>query len=382
MGGKRSIFILVILGLTLLVCACQNSDSEERTTPPGMKVIEPPTVKVATVKRGDISVPLVATGTIFPEYESKIGPKISGTIETVYVDEGDPAQKGQPLVQLDQQNLLIAVRQGQAAVRVAEAQLKEAEVKGENLKKEKERLAHLLKKNVISQQKYDDIDTAYSMAVTGMEVIRAQILSTRENLAMAEQKLSDTVIIAPFSGLIVKRFINQGEFVSTMPPSPLFLMMNIDKVKTEIGLPEIHIARIHIGNPVDVTVDTYPGSIFKGTVSTINPMVDPVSRAFTVKVEIRNKGHRLKPGMFARVKIYPAIHKGALIVPFKSVMKREGITVVFVIEGTTVKLRAVTAGITNEQEIEVIDGLKEGEEVVIEGHYGMADNTTVRVERE
>lgn len=382
MVSKRSIFIRVVIGLALLMCGCQNSDSEEKITPTGIKVVEPPTVKVITVKRGDISVPLVAIGTIFPEYESKIGPKISGTIEIVYVDEGDTVQKGQPLVQLDQKNLLIAVRQGQAAVRVAEAQLKEAEVKGENLKKEKERLANLLKKNVISQQKYDDIDTAYSMAVTGMEVIRAQILSSRENLAMAEQNLSDTVIIAPFAGLIVERFINQGEFVSTMPPSPLFLMMNIDKVKTEIGLPEIHIARIHIGNPVDVTVDTYPGIIFKGTVSTINPMVDPVSRAFTVKVEIPNKNHRLKPGMFARVKIYPAIHKGALIVPFKSVMKREGTTVVFVIEGTTVKLRAVTAGITNEREIEVIDGVKEGEEVVVEGHYGMADKTTVRVERE
>jgi len=382
MVSKRSVFIWIVLGLALLMCGCQNSDSEEKITPPGSKIVEPPTVKVITVKKGDISVPLEATGTIFPEYESKIGPKISGTIEIVYVDEGDTVQKGQPLVQLDQQDLLIAVRQGQAAVRVAEAQLREAEVKGENLKKEKERLANLLKKNVISQQKYDDIDTAYSMAVTGMEVIRAQILSSRENLAMAEQKLSDTVIIAPFSGLIVKRFINQGEFVSTMPPSPLFLMMSIDKVKTEIGLPEIHIAHIHIGNPVDVTVDTYPGSIFKGTISTINPMVDPVSRAFTVKVEIPNKDHRLKPGMFARVTIYPTIHKGALIVPFKSVMKREGMAFVFVIEGTTVRLRAVTAGITNEREIEVIDGVKEGEEVVIEGHYGMADKTTVRVERE
>jgi len=382
MSTKRCIFIWIVIGLALLMCGCQNSDSEEKITPPKSQIVELPTVKVVPVKKGDISVSLVATGTIFPEYESKIGPKISGTIDMVYVDEGDTVRKGQPLVQLDQKNLLIAVRQGQAAVRVAEAQLKEAEVKGENLQKEKERLAHLLKKNVISQQKYDDIDTAYSMAVIGMEVIRAQILSTRENLAMAEQKLSDTVIIAPFSGLIVKRFINQGEFVSTMPPSPLFLMMNIDKVKTEIGLPEIHIARIHIGNPVDITVDTYPGSIFKGTVSTKIPMVDPVSRAFTVKVEIPNKDHRLKPGMFARVTIYPTIHKGALIVPFKSVMKREGTTVVFVIEGTTVRLRIVTAGITNEREIEVIDGVKEGEEVVIEGHYGMADNTTVRVERQ
>jgi len=364
------------------MCGCQNSDSEEKITPTGIKVVEPPTVKVVAVKRGDISVPLVATGTIFPEYESKIGPKISGTIEIVYVDEGDQVRKGQPLAQLDQKDLLIAVRQGQAAVKVAEAQLKEAEVKVENLIKERKRLANLLKKNVISQQKYDDIDTAHSMAVTRLEVLRAQILSARENLAMAEQKLRDTVIIAPFSGLIVKRFINQGEFVSTMPPSPLFLIMNIDKVKAEISLPEVHIARINIGNPVEVTVDTYPGITFRGKVSTINPMVNPVSRAFKVKVEIPNKDHRLKSGMFARVKIYPKIHKDALIVPFKSVMKREGTTVVFVIDDNTVRLRAVTAGITNEREIEVIDGLKEGEEVVIEGHYGMADKTKVRVERE
>ena len=383
MASKYSAFIrIVIIGLMLLIYGCQNSDSEEKITPPGIKVVEPPTVKVATVKKADISVPLVATGTIFPEYESKIGPKISGTIEIVYVDEGDEVGKGKILVQLDQESLLIAVRQGQAVVRVAEAQLKEAEVKVENLKKERKRLANLFKKNVISQQKYDDIDTAYSMAVTEIEVIRAQILSCRENLAMAEQKLRDTVIIAPFSGLIVKRFINQGEYVSTMPPSPLFLIMNIDKVKTEIGLPEVHIAHINIGNPVEIKIDTYPGIIFRGKVSTINPMVDPVSRAFTVKVEIPNKDHKLKPGMFARVKIYPKIHKDALIVPFKSVMKREGNTVVFIIDGNTVRLRAVTAGINNEREIEVIDGLKEGEEVVVEGHYGMADNTKVRVERE
>jgi RND family efflux transporter MFP subunit len=379
---RYSVFIRIVIGLMLLICGCQNSGSEEKITPNVSKAVEPATVKVVAVKRGDISVPISATGTIFPEHESKIGPKISGTIEKVFVDEGDKVNKGQILVQLDQENLLIAVRQGQAAVRVAEAQLKEAEVKVGNLRKERERLANLFKKNVISQQKYDDIDTAYSMALTGVEVIRAQILSCRENLAMAEQKLRDTVIIAPFSGLIVKRFINQGEYVSTMPPSPLFLIINIDKVKTEIGLPEVHLARINIGNPVEIAVDTYPGITFKGKISMINPMVDPVSRAFKVKVEIPNKDHRLKSGMFARVKIYPKIHRNTLIVPFKSVMRREGNTVVFVIDGNTVRLKAVTPGINNEREIEVIDGLKEGEEVVVEGHYGMADKTKVRVVRD
>ena len=235
---------------------------------------------------------------------------------------------------------------------------------------------------MISQQRYDDIVTAHSMAVTRLEVLRAQILSCMENLAMADQKLRDSTIVAPFSGMIVKRLVNQGEYVTTMPPTVLFLIMNIDKVKTEVGLPEVHLARIAIGNPVKITVDTYPGVTFAGKVTTINPLVDPVSRAFTVKIQISNKNHRLKAGMFARVTLYPRVHKGALIVPFKSVVRRGGETAVVVINGDRVSLRAVTVGITSEREIEVIDGLKQGEEVVVEGHYGMADNTKVQVLRD
>lgn len=380
---KYSVFIGIVMGLMPLMWGCENPNSQEENVSTVHRVVEQkPIVKVTKVKRGDISVPILSTGTLFPAFESKIGPKTSGTVEVVNVDEGDQVKKGQRLAQLDQKSLLIAVRQCQATVRVAEAQLKEAELKELNLRREKERLTNLFEKNVISRQRYDDIDTAHSMALTRMELIRAQILSARENLAMAEQKLRDTRIVSPFSGLIVKRFINQGEYVTTMPPSPLFLVMNIDEVEMEVGLPEVHLANIAIGNPVEIIVDTYPGITFKGKISTINPMVDPISRAFKVKVRIPNGDHRLKPGMFARVKIYPKIHRDALIVPFKSVVRRGGNTAVFIADGDIVSLRAVTEGITNEREIEIIDGLQEGEEVVIEGHYGMADRTKVRVLRD
>jgi RND family efflux transporter MFP subunit len=380
---RYSVFIGIVMGLMPLICGCEDPNSQEENVSTVHRVVEQkPIVKVTKVKRGDISVPILSTGTLFPAFESKIGPKTSGTVEVVNVDEGDQVKKGQRLAQLDQKSLLIAIRQCQATVRVAEAQLKEAELKELNLRREKERLANLFEKNVISRQRYDDIDTAHSMALTRMELIRAQILSARENLAMAEQKLRDTRIVSPFSGLIVKRFINQGEYVTTMPPSPLFLVMNIDEVEMEVGLPEVHLANIAIGNPVEIIVDTYPGITFKGKISTINPMVDPISRAFKVKVRIPNGDHRLKPGMFARVKIYPKIHRDALIVPFKSVVRRGGNTAVFIADGDIVSLRAVTEGITNEREIEIIDGLQEGEEVVIEGHYGMADRTKVRVLRD
>ena len=380
---KHSVFSLIVMGVMLLICGCENPGSQEENAPSVRQVVEEiPAVKVATVKRGDIAVPILATGTLFPAHESKIGPKISGTVEVVYVDEGDQATKGQILARLDQSNLLIAVRQNKATVRVAEAQLKEAELKELNLRKEKERLENLFKKHAISRQRYDDIDTAHSMALARMELINAQILSARENVAMAEQKLEDTRIISPFSGLIVKRFINRGEYVTTMPPTLLFLIMNIDKVKMEVGLPEVHLANVAMGNPVEIVTDTYPGVTFKGEISTINPMVDPGSRAFNAKVEIPNKAHRLRPGMFARVKIYPSIHEGVLIVPFKSIVRRGGSTAVFVAEGDRVSLRAVTVGVTTEREIEVVDGLQEGEEVAVEGHYGMPDKTKVRVLRD
>lgn len=380
---KHPVFVGIVMGLTLLTWGCENPGSQEDNTPTVRTVVEQiPVIKVTTVKRGDIAVPILATGTLFPAHESKIGPKISGTIEIVYVDEGDEARKGQILARLDQKNLLIAERQCQAAVRVAEAQLKEAELKELNLRKEKERLANLFEKHAISRQRYDDIDTAHSMALARMELINAQILSARENLAMAEQKLKDTGITSPFSGLIVKRFINQGEYVTTMPPTTLFLIMNIDSVKMEVGLPEVHLANVTIGNPVEIIADTYPGVTFKGEISTINPMVDPGSRAFKAKAEIPNKDHRLRPGMFARVRIYPKIHKGVLIVPFKSVIRRGGSTAVFVADGDRVSLRTVTVGITDEAEIEITDGLQEGEEVAVEGHYGMADKTKVQVLRD
>lgn len=382
MNKRRSILLAILLGLAVSAAGCENFGSDDKIQPPESTGDVLPKVKVAAVRRGDIAVPIFATGTIFPDRESKIGPKISGTAAAVYVDEGDEVREGQILAKMEQDNILIARRQCEAAVSVAEAQLKEAEVNEGNLRKEKDRLANLYEKKVISRQRYDDIETAHSMAVTRLEVLRAQIVSCKENLAMAEQRLKDSTIVAPFSGIIVKRMVNPGEYITTMPPTVLFVIVNIDKVKTEVGLPEMHLPRVAIGNPVEITVDTYPGTRFSGKVSTINPLVDAVSRAFTVKIEIPNRGHNLKAGMFARVKLYPRIHKNSLIVPFKSVVRRGDEAAVYVLNGDRVSLRPVTVGISDEREIEVIDGLKQGEEVVVEGHYGMANNTRVQVQRD
>ena len=369
----------LVLGLMILLFGCEDFNSNNKIQAPASKGNELPTVRVAAVKRTDFSVPIFVTGTILPQYESKIGPKISGTLEAVYVDEGDEVTKGQILAKLDQENILIGKRQCEAAVRVAQAQLKEAQLQEANLRKEKARLANLHEKRAISQQRYDDIVTAHSMAVTRLEILAAQIVSCKENLAMAEQKLNDSVIRAPFSGIIVKRLVNRGEYVTTMPPTVLFVIVNIDKVETEVTLPEVHLARVVKGNRVEITADVYPGVQFGGEISTINPLVDPVSRAFTVKIEIPNTGHRLKAGMFARVTLYPKVHTGALVVPFKTVVQRDSKTGVFVIDGDRARFRPVITGVTDENEVEVIDGLAQGEEVISDGHYGMADNTRVQV---
>ena len=382
MARRSSVLCCTSALLALLTIGCENFNSDDKIQPPAPKGDDLPTVRVAAVQRRDISVPIFVTGTIFPQYESKIGPKIAGTLEAVYVDEGDEVTKGQILAKLDQENILIGKRQCEASVRVAQAQLKEAQLQEENLRKEKARLANLHEKRAISQQRYDDIVTAHSMAVTRLEILTAQIVSCNENLAMAEQKVKDSVILAPFSGIIVKRLVNRGEYVTTMPPTVLFVIVNIDKVKTEVALPEVHLARVAKGNRVEITADAYPGTQFGAKVSTINPLVDPVSRTFIVKIEIPNRNHRLKAGMFARVTLYPKVHKGALVVPFKAVLQRDGRTGVFVIDDDKALFRPITVGITDENQVEVIEGLVQDEEIISDGHYGMADNTKVKVLRQ
>lgn len=334
-------------------------------------------VVVTPVIRGEITSYVEASGTIFPARESKIGSKISGKIEKIYADEGDMVQKGQPLVKLDQTDLIITQKQAEGNLRTAEARAEQARLNLEKIKKEWIRLSRLHQKGVISQQQYDDINMNYRIAQTQLKLVNGEVQQARITLDMAKQQLLNSVTLSPFSGVVVKKFVNEGEMISIMPPVPLFWIMNIEYVKVEVEVPEIEITTIKVGQRARIRGDSFPNRVFEGRVSVINPLVDPTSRTFRVKIDIANPRYILKAGMFARVQIVVDEHKGVLLVPRDALLTRDGKQNVFVAENPYAIMRPVEVGLTNDLHVEITSGVNEGEMVVVKGGYGLEDGAKI-----
>jgi len=312
-------------------------------------------VKVIEAKRGDMQNSLSVTGTFYPWQEAKIESKVAGKIEKFLVKEGDEVEKGKPLVQLEKKERLIALAQAEASFENAEGDWK--------------RMKELYAKRAISQQQYDKVRSGYKMA--------------KANLDMAQAQLDNCDIRAPFSGVIVQKFRNEGEMVAQpmgMPSTPpLVVLMDISRVKVEVDIPEKRIGEVKVGQSAYVTVDGYPDKIFEGRVINVVPFVDPVSRTFKVKIEVPNEGKLLKSGMFARVKMVTKKHQNVLVVPLKAILKRGQEEVVFVVEDSLAHLRRVKTGLSDEGKIEILSGINEGDRVIIEGNYGLTEDTKVEV---
>ena len=238
---------------------------------------------------------------------------------------------------------------------------------------------NLYQEGIVPQQQFDQIDTKSSMGKVMIDLRKAQVLRAEQNLAMARQRLQDSTIVSPLSGLVVGKFVNEGEFITTMPPNPLVWIMNIDKVKIEVYIPEVHLPEVRIGDSVEIKVDAYPTELFHGKISTINPMIDPMNRTFKVKILISNKDYRLNSGMFARVKILPNIQQNAIVVPIRAVTEREKSQVAFVVENKRATMKVVQTGINDNTYIQILEGLQEGEIVIVEGHYGIEDGANVKI---
>ena len=360
-------------------CDDEGWNSKKILPPPGTKARVKVQVNVVKIRRGDIYSPIMATGTILPQEESRVGAKISGRIEKIFVYEGDEFEKGDILVKLEQQDFLIVEKRAKAELAVARASLREAELHLGNLSREKERLARLYERKVISQQKYDDINTSCRMAAARVDLTAARLLEADANLSMAKQQLRDSVIRAPFSGIVAKKFSNEAEIVSSVMPSrPILWLMKIDRVKVEVEIPDVKMMVVRKGTPVDVKIDALPGKLFEGNVSRVNAMVDPISRNFKVETDIPNSEHMVKPGMFARITVKTDVVKDTIIVPQKAlVVDDAGNDAVFVLNDNEAVIKRVTVGVSNANMVEIRDGLKVGEKVIVTGNYGLEEGTGV-----
>ena len=185
-------------------------------------------------------------------------------------------------------------------------------------------------------------------------------------------KYEKALIKSPIDGMVIKKYLDKG---SQVEPSanplmriPVIMVANIDTVKVLVNVSEKYLGRLKENAEAKVEVDAYPDEVFVGDVTRIAPLVALGTRTSEVEIRIVNREHRLKPGMFARVNIIIEKKENALLVPIKAVLSKNNRKFVFVVNGSIARKREVKTGIYQKDSVEIIEGLNEGEDVIMEGN--------------
>ena len=359
--------------------------------------------KLVTIEKGDLAKSVVATGKIEPRSKVEVKSKASGIVKKILVDYGDWVKTGQVLAELDKEELQARVREAQAYLQAAEAAEESAQAAHERNKVEAEgpdlpflksaadRAKKLYAGGLIASNSLEDADKAYQMALhkqasamrsvavakADMTKAKAQVAQARAALDRAEEDLRNSTIISPMDGLVLSRDVEVGDAVSSILVlgSQATLVMTLGDVSDVYVLGKVDqadIGRVYMGQPARIVVESFKERKFEGAVTKISPLgveKDNVT-TFEVRVSIKNPGGELKANMTANAEIILEEKKGVLIVPENAVIyDRHRKASLEIPDSTSEKGKKkvpVQVGISNGVKTEVVAGLKEGQQVLLQ----------------
>lgn len=366
----RGAKIKILSAVMILVAAVACQKTAQKTGQIGQVESKASPVKVYKVKRQKISEKLIYTAVVEPWKRQVISPDISGKVAKIYVAEGDRVRKGQVLAELDTESIRLQLRQAEAALSVANANLEDAQ---RNL----ERMERLYREKAVSEQQYEKVKLAF-------EAARAQKDQAEAAVNMARRALDVSIMKAPFDGVIASKNVEEGDIINPMmggmsAASGVVVLMDYSRVKIKLDVAPSDVTRIRKGQKINLESFEFPGQIFEGQVTVVSSMADPQTKKFKVEAVVENPELILKPGTFGRVTIEVSSRENSLAVPQKAILEN---SYVMVVENGKAVKRTVTTGIKNTDLVEIISGLSEGDLVVVEGNFGLADGTPVNVEGE
>jgi len=358
--------------------------------------------KLAKVEKGDLAKSVVATGKVTPITKVEVKSKASGIVKKLLVDYGDRVKKGQLLAQLDKVEIEAQVEQSKAGLEAAEANLKSSQADFERakvdaegpdvplLKRAYDRAVNMAKDGVVSTSALEDAQKNYEMALNKQNVSKAQVTVLKAkiaqsqanvaqdeaNLKQLEEQLSYTDIISPIDGIVLSRDVQMGDAVSSILVlgSSATLVMTLgdtSEVYVKGKVDESDIGKVYLGQRARIKVESFKDKTFDGKVTKISPMgveKDNVT-TFEVRVSIQNPGGELKAEMTANAEIILEEHKNVLQIPEGAILydkdKKSSVEIPDPKGKDGKNKLAVNIGISNGAKTEVLNGLKEGDQVVL-----------------
>jgi HlyD family secretion protein len=345
--------------------------------------------KLATVEKGDIARSVVATGKIEPLAKVEVKSKASGIVEQIFVDYGDHVKEGQVLVELDKEELEARVREARAMLLSSEAALERTEVEASGpdipfLKSAAERAQSLYRQGLIATSLLEDADKAYQLALnkqtaarSNVAVNKAEVARAQAALDRAETDLRNSTIKSPMDGLVLSRDIEIGDAVSSIlvMGSQATLVMTLGDVSSVYVLgkvDEADIGKVFLGQPARIVVESFKDKKFEGKVTKISPLgvVKDNVTTFEVRVSIDNATGELKANMSANAEVILEEKKGVLTVPATAILydkdRKPSVEMADAKAEGGKRKQDVKLGITTALKAEVLDGVKEGEKVVLQ----------------
>jgi RND family efflux transporter MFP subunit len=307
-------------------------------------------VKVGTVKTEDVSLDFSANGNFEPLQELKFSAEKPGRVVRVLVKEGDNVRIGQTLAVIRSEQISSDLQTAQASYQNAQAD-------------------------------YNRFENAYKTGgVTKQQLDQAKLglVTSRSRLQQAKVNIGDTNIKATINGIVNKRYIEPGSVLGAA--TPMFDLVNVSKLKLKVTVNESQVASLKVGNIVQVSASVYPDTKFSGKITFIAPMADS-SLNFPVEIEIaNNSSNDLKAGMYGTAQFSSNQQRQSLmIVPRNAFVGSVSTNQIFVAENGVAKLKTVTAGRILGDKVEIINGLSEGETVIITGQINLQDGSKVDI---
>lgn len=306
-------------------------------------------VEVAAASRAAMTAAFQGTANLQAEAEAEVVTKTSGVVLEIAVEEGDSVRKGEVLARLDSDRQRLDLAQSRANLRKLENEFK--------------RQQELFERKLISQDVF--------------ERARFDLETQKAAYDIAELQLSYTEIRAPIEGVVSKRMVKVGNLIQIN--QALFKIDDFDPLEAVVNVPEREMSTLAAGQPVQMLVDAMPGQVFIGTVGRVSPVVDPSSGTFRVVAQFRDPSGGLRSGMFGRVRIVYDQRTDALVVPRAALIGEGSEPEVFVVDNGVVKRTKVKIGYTDGGNVEILEGLTDGQQVVTLGQSALRDGTKVQV---
>lgn len=306
-------------------------------------------VRTATIKKEAIDLDFGVNGTFEPNQEIKFLSENAGRVNKIYVDEGDRVTKGQILARIDAEIINTDKETAQATL--------------QNAVRDEARYASSFKTGGVTQQQLDQA--------------RLAVANARLRLQSASRKVSDANIKSPINGIVNKRFIEVGAFVNTQG-TEMFELVDVSKLKLKVNVNESQVANINIGDRVQIKSNVFPTDNFVGKVTFIAAKADE-SLNFPIEIQVDNNGkHNIKAGMYGTAIFKFPKQAPALTIPRGSFVGSVSSNQVYVLEnGNTARVRKVIAGRVLGENVEILEGLKEGETVITSGQINLVDGSKV-----